>query len=90
MPSLGRFTLRDEGKTIAVGRVGKYIPLKTASQQEKKVQELGKQLEGTKLGAGQPAASTGKDLVFNMETGEVNKEKPKLEGIAEGDEEGDI
>ena len=42
MPSLGRFTLRDEGKTIAVGRVGKYIPLKTASQQEKKVQELGK------------------------------------------------
>ena len=90
MPSLGRFTLRDEGKTIAVGRVGKYIPLKTASQQEKKVQELGKQLGETKLGAGQPAASTGKDLVFNIETGEVKKEQPKLEGIAEGDEEGDI
>ena len=51
---------------------------------------LGKQLEETKLGAGQPAASTGKDLVFNIETGEVKKEQPKLEGIAEGDEEGDI
>lgn len=28
MPSLGRFTLRDEGKTIAVGRVMKYKPYK--------------------------------------------------------------
>jgi len=25
-----------------------------------------------------------------METGEVKKEQPKLDGIAEGDEEGDI
>lgn len=32
MPSLGRFTLRDEGRTIAVGKVGKYIPLKAVSQ----------------------------------------------------------
>merc|ERR1712012_1530524 len=32
MASLGRFTLRDEGKTIAVGKVGKYIPLKQDSQ----------------------------------------------------------
>jgi hypothetical protein len=52
MASLGRFTLRDEGRTIAVGRVGKYIPLKAVSQQEKKVQELGKALEETKLGTG--------------------------------------
>jgi peptide chain release factor subunit 3 len=28
MPSLGRFTLRDEGKTIAVGKVMKYKPYK--------------------------------------------------------------
>lgn len=28
MPSLGRFTLRDEGKTIAVGRIMKYKPFK--------------------------------------------------------------
>ena len=49
---MGRFTLRDEGKTIAVGKVGKYIPLKQASQQEKKVQELAQSLQETKLGAG--------------------------------------
>ena len=28
MASLGRFTLRDEGKTIAVGRIMKYKPFK--------------------------------------------------------------
>ena len=30
------------------------------------------------------------DVVFNLETENVEKEKPKLEGIAEGDEEGDL
>ena len=90
MASLGRFTLRDEGKTIAVGKVGKYIPLKQDSQQEKKVQELAQSLKDTKLGAGQPAASVKGDVVFNLETENVEKEKPKLEGIAEGDEEGDL
>jgi len=28
MPQLGRFTLRDEGRTIAVGKVLKYKPAK--------------------------------------------------------------
>ena len=31
IPALGRFTLRDEGKTIAVGRITKYKPHKTDS-----------------------------------------------------------
>lgn len=46
MPSLGRFTLRDEGKTIAVGQIMKYKPYKelvkpvgTQNQQEKKPDE---------------------------------------------------
>ena len=28
MPQMGRFTLRDEGKTIAVGKVLRYKPVK--------------------------------------------------------------
>ena len=28
VPQMGRFTLRDEGKTIALGKVLKYKPLK--------------------------------------------------------------
>ena len=26
LPALGRFTLRDEGKTIALGRISKFVP----------------------------------------------------------------
>jgi peptide chain release factor subunit 3 len=28
LPQMGRFTLRDEGKTIAIGKVLKYKPVK--------------------------------------------------------------
>ena len=49
MPSLGRFTLRDEGKTIAVGRVMKYKPYKTIGKASE-VQDLAKKLEETKVG----------------------------------------
>jgi len=31
LPQMGRFTLRDEGKTIALGRVLKYKPAKVAA-----------------------------------------------------------
>lgn len=31
IPQMGRFTLRDEGKTIAVGKVLKYKPAKIAN-----------------------------------------------------------
>ncbi len=31
LPQMGRFTLRDEGKTIAVGKVLKYKPVKIQS-----------------------------------------------------------
>ena len=45
MPSLGRFTLRDEGKTIAVGKVMKYKPYKEVGKKE--VQDPTKKLENT-------------------------------------------
>lgn len=34
MPQMGRFTLRDEGKTIALGKVIKYKPVKVLPKQE--------------------------------------------------------
>ena len=80
MPSLGRFTLRDEGKTIAVGKVIKYKPYKEVGKKE--IQDPTKKLEALNV-----AASTQGDLVFNLETGQAEAQKPALDGIAEGDEE---
>ena len=31
LPQMGRFTLRDEGRTIAVGKITKYKPHKVVS-----------------------------------------------------------
>jgi len=75
MASLGRFTLRDEGKTIAVGRIMKYKPFKDVPKplsgfaQEKKP-------DGTQ-------ASTAGDLVFDAETGQVGAKKEELASIDE-------
>lgn len=65
MPPLGRFTLRDEGKTIALGRVTKYKPVSGAAASA----AISKQLEKTNI----VEVNKGKaeDVVFNMETGEV-------------------
>lgn len=82
--------MRDEGKTIAVGKVMKYIPYKMAT---KVVQDLSKKLEDTKVGGiiGEQEKSTAGDLVFNIETGKAEPAQPKLDGIAEGEEdEGDL
>ena len=35
MPSLGRFTLRDEGKTIGFGEVTKIKPAKNLTREQK-------------------------------------------------------
>jgi peptide chain release factor subunit 3 len=37
IPQLGRFTLRDEGKTVAIGKVTALGPKKAAQQQQKAV-----------------------------------------------------
>lgn len=76
---MGRFTLRDEGKTIAVGRVLKYKPIKvgiapTVSIENKEE----KKADGTTGTNGDSAIDTASsadqkkvDLVFDMETGET-------------------
>lgn len=46
MPALGRFTLRDEGKTIGYGEVIKIKPAKTLLK-EQKDQLLGEKKEAT-------------------------------------------
>jgi len=86
IPQMGRFTLRDEGKTICIGRVLKYKPFAGA---------VG--VSGGKPAESKPASqfpvtinsSNAKEEVFNMETGETKPAEAKLAGIAEGDEEED-
>jgi hypothetical protein len=87
VPELGRFTLRDEGKTIAVGKVLRYKPYKV--DLEKAAADLSKRLEAVKISATEESKADS-DMVFNMETGEVEKRKPEaspLAGIREEEED---
>lgn len=81
--ALGRFTLRDEGKTIAVGRVTRYIPF------NKDRAAIVRAAAANKAAAAEGSAGADKHapVVFNMETGETEAQKPALEGIAEDEEE---
>jgi hypothetical protein len=80
---MGRFTIRDEGKTIALGKVTKYKPVKvnilstnqsTTSQEEvKKDNQITQSVSGQSSGS---QTSSQNDLVYDMETGEtVTKEE---------------
>jgi len=86
VPEMGRFTLRDESRTIALGRVLKYKPAKVTLYEE------------TKVSAGitvkeEKGADSQKDLIFNYETGETMTKEERMNGkmgaIAEGDEDED-
>jgi|ERR1740130_693097 len=91
MAQLGRFTLRDEGQTICVGKVLKYKPY-----QKGVVGATGFVAAKATASA---AASSGsavtvnsaatEELVYDMDTGEMRPKAQQLEGIAEGDEEAD-
>jgi len=83
---LGRFTLRDEGKTIAIGKIIRYKPNKpgVATKTAPKVSEVAKQLEGTQISE-QKAKS--QDMVFDMESGEMKSADAKPEAIAEEEED---
>lgn len=89
MPSLGRFTLRDEGRTIAVGRVLKYKPFRDAGKPAGAHDAANKAEEAKAGGSGGVPASTKGDVVFNYETGDVEQKQPELQGIPEADE-GDV
>ena len=75
---MGRFTLRDEGKTIGLGKVLKYKPHKKGDPLKEGPKSDQKSNAVIKDGG-----EVKKDLVFNMETGETETAKPKLDAIAE-------
>ena len=84
---MGRFTLRDEGKTIGVGRVTKYKPLvkgvvgASTKVEEKKISAPAKVFTTTQVQK--------PDMVFDMETGEMKEAPKKMDAIPEGDENDD-
>ncbi len=87
---MGRFTLRDEGKTIAVGRVTKYKPYvkgvvgaSTAVAEKTKVEEKKVSTQMITTQVQKP------DMVFDMETGEMKEAPKKMDAIPEGDENDD-
>lgn len=76
LPQMGRFTLRDEGRTIAVGKILKYKPHKMQSSI---------QVAGTPASQQKEAAKSDKceALVFDLESGKESKAAKKLDAIAE-------
>lgn len=71
LAALGRFTLRDEGKTIALGRVIKYKPAQSSTA-------VAKPAAMTEVKA------KCEDINFDMETGQTSSNKEtKLTTIAE-------
>lgn len=85
---MGRFTLRDDGKTICVGKVLKYKPYnKSASAAQGQVAALAKKLDSTQItSSSEPVKG---EVVMNLETGEVKEKAKPLGAIAEGEEEAD-
>ena len=72
IPALGRFTLRDEGKTIAVGEILRYKPHKVdgavASKTVSAATEVTKKLAEASI-----SSDKTKESVFNMETGQMEE-----------------
>ena len=82
---MGRFTLRDEGKTICVGKILKYKPyIKGAAGN---VQRAAAATTERAQIVTAPNQAVKEDMVFNMETGEMKPKEKELEGIVEGEEE---
>jgi peptide chain release factor subunit 3 len=84
-PLLGKFTLRDQGRTIGIGKIIKYKPSKVLDYQQKQ--------EALKLKVAAESNMQNKEdntVFFNMETGEEEKkqgETKQMEAIAEGEED---
>lgn len=85
---MGRFTLRDEGKTIAVGRVLKYKPfVKGVVGASKDVPKTGP--TSSTLGKEATTINSAPEMVYDMETGEMKPKAQQLEALAEENEEDD-
>ena len=83
IPQMGRFTLRDEGKTICVGKVLKYKPYVKGivGAQTHSAEDLAKKMAGVTITTAAP------EMVYDMETGEMKPKKADLGAIAEGEED---
>lgn len=95
VPQLGRFTLRDEGRTIAVGKVLKYKPAKDTGGAPTATTSKTEETKGETI---KPAATAKEELVFDMESGKMytpeeyakikqERAATQLAGINEDDEE---
>jgi len=88
MAQLGRFTLRDEGQTICVGKVLKYKPY-----QKGVVGATGFVATKTVAPTSEEGVTTNssgaEELVYDMDTGELRPKAKALDGIAEDAEEAD-
>lgn len=71
MAQLGRFTLRDEGKTIAVGKVLKYKPAASSVAAAAGVKKEEVKSESTPKPATATGSSVKQDLIYDMESGEM-------------------
>jgi hypothetical protein len=85
IPQMGRFTLRDEGKTIAVGKVLKYKPYTKGIVGAEKNRDDTKTALTKQMGD-VVITNSAPEMVFDMETGELKPKKPEMVSIAEGDE----
>lgn len=82
---MGRFTLRDEGKTICLGKVLKYKPYTKgliSATPAAQVNAVTKQLDNTQINSG----STTSEMVYDMETGEMKPKAKALDAIGEEDD----
>ena len=83
-PQLGRFTLRDEGRTIAVGKVLKYKPYSKGVVGASAVAEVTKKMAAANIVTVQAPVQ---ELVYNMDDDTLAVKKPEMGAIAEGDED---
>lgn len=88
---MGRFTLRDEGKTICIGRVLRYKPYTKGAAGAAQVKNTSATKGANASFVTKDESAQKPDMVYDMETGEMKEKKPeqKLDQIAEGDEDQD-
>jgi len=85
---MGRFTLRDEGKTICVGKVLKYKPYqKGVVGASRDVPTQNKTASATQAAATTVDSTSAQEMVYDMETGEMKPKKQQLQSLAEENEE---
>lgn len=82
IPQLGRFTLRDEGRTIAAGKIIKYKPHKVECSVQVSSAPVAND-NATKASDSKATTDKNETLIFDGETGEVVKKEKALDSIAE-------